>query len=150
LGRPAKKRKYAEGKAERKGQLQAEREYEKSIPLEMEFKRFLKDALAKIEPLEAVAITGMTIIIKGTIDTSEELLEKIKTPLLAASLISPILVPFLPLALYQQVPEKLKEVPDWAEWLLSFAMAYVLVKHGGQMFGLLDKGLKQVVSLMLS
>lgn len=150
MGRPAKKRCYAEAKATRKGQLQAEREMEKNISVEVEAKRFFKDALKKIEPLEAIAIAGMTIIIKGTIDSSEELLEKIKTPLLAVSLISPILVPFLPLALYAQVPEKIRETPEWAEWLLSFAMAYILVRHGGQMFGLLDKGLKQVVSLMLS
>lgn len=40
--------------------------------------------------------------------------------------------------------------PDWLDWLVSFTLAYIIIKHGGQLFGLAEKGLSGVLTLLLT
>jgi hypothetical protein len=39
--------------------------------------------------------------------------------------------------------------PDWQVWMASYAVAYLLVKQGGQLLGLLEGGLTKVVPMLL-
>jgi hypothetical protein len=44
---------------------------------------------------------------------------------------------------------KLIDLPDWQITLISFGLAYVIVKHAGALVGLLDKGLVGLCSMLL-
>jgi hypothetical protein len=57
---------------------------------------------------------------------------------------------------YVQVPEKAPETsaePDTQfqifTWLISFSLAYIIVRHAGQLIGLLDKGIGSVLGLLM-
>ena len=80
LGRPAKKRCRAEAKATRLGQLQAEYEFKKAHSITKKPEDFLeeqgKKLLDKLDPLETVAIVGMTVLVHGVIISSKPLMEK--------------------------------------------------------------------------
>lgn len=41
------------------------------------------------------------------------------------------------------------DVPEWFYWLLSFFIAFIVVKYGGQLLGLTEKGLKAIVPMFL-
>jgi len=168
MPRPPVKKTFKLAKAAELGKLQAQDEQEykgvKWIADMLPFlpEKYKKNTVLGIEHFLAqhaekipkgIAIFGMTIIIKGTIDASEELLEKIKHPLLAVASISPAMVPFMPLALLlETVPEEKRKVPDWAEWLVAFTLAYIIIEHGGQIIlGLSEsvKGLAGLVGFLL-
>lgn len=40
-------------------------------------------------------------------------------------------------------------IPDWQLWAASFFCAYIICKYGGQLVGLLEKGLTSVVPMLL-
>jgi hypothetical protein len=159
LGRPAKKRCRAESKATRLGQLQAEYEFKKAHSIAKKPEDFLeeqvKKTLDKLEPVDLVdlaAMLGMTYIVHGIIASSTELMEKVKVlqhpEFLLLGGFGILAAQYLPL------PEgTLKKVadatPDWFIWLESFTIAYIIVKHGGQLIGLLEKGLGTVVPMLL-
>jgi hypothetical protein len=167
LGRPAKKRCRAEAKATRLGQLQAEYQFKKAHSIAKKPEDFLeeqgKKLLDKLDPLETVAIVGMTVLVHGVIISSKPLVEKtvqaFTTPegylqgFLSAGLawvIPPESVPWLGKKL---VPEaKTLEslgVEEWQIWVISFTLAYIIIKHSGQLIGLMEKGLGSVVPMLL-
>lgn len=152
LGRPAKKRCYAEAKATRKGQLQAELEFHKKKPLEESAKEHIGKMIDRVEPFEVMAIIGTTIIVRGIISSTPALMEKVKIlqhpEFLLMGGIGVLAAQYLPLP-EGKLKEIVEETPDWFIWLESFAIAYIVVKHGGQLIGLLDKGLSSVVPLLL-
>jgi hypothetical protein len=77
MGRPAKRKKYWEGKKEEAGRLQARMEYEKKKPMQQRVLEWLQNN-AKIDPLEIAAVTGMTVLIHETILHDEIMLTRIK------------------------------------------------------------------------
>jgi len=84
-----------------------------------------------------IAIVGMTIIVKNTINQYEDLREGIKPLVVIGAAGKPPKGqkwrwkgPFQ----YELVGEAVKfegMFPDWADWLVAFALAYVLVEHFG-------------------
>lgn len=158
MGRPAKKRTYAEAKARRRGELQAEREMRRSEPIEDTLKEKGLKLLDRIDPFETAAILGTTFIVHGIIVASTDLLEKVES-----------YQHQMP-ELYKAFPEFEKRwrfehgqkeslvttatnivtgVPDYMVWLVSFSLAYVIIHHAGSLIGLLDKGIANVVPLLL-
>lgn len=168
MGRPAKKRTYVESKAKRRGELQAEYEFKKAHSATKKPLDFLeeegKNLLTKIDPFEAVAVLGTTYLIHGMIRSSDDLLKQIGKHPVSLALSDVWLSAFqavgafketVPLTqrnaediAYQSVLEGLG-ITDLQVWLISFALAYIIIKHAGSLIGLLDKGLMTVVSLLL-
>lgn len=156
MGRPAKKKRYAEAKATRKGELQAEYEFKKQhsiIKKPLDFlEENLKGAIAKVEPFDALAMVGMTYIVHGIIKGSPELMEKVKVlqypEFLLLGGFGVVAAQFLPLP-EGALKKAVEQTPDWFVWLESFAIAFIIVRHGGQLLGLMDRGLNAVVPLLL-
>jgi len=107
--------------------------------LEKDFPIWLRDRfgemLSKIDPIESLAIFGLTVIIKGVIDTSEEIRSKLH-----------------PFVTFGNIPEGYKSVfsgipfwydlvkddekyegmlPDALDWVAAFGLAFVIARHGG-------------------
>jgi len=147
---------YKQKKAEVKAELTAKTEYAAKL-----FKNKKITQKWLIEQLEKhtdkipkyAAIAGLTVLVKSTIDASEDLMSRAAVPMLALSAISPIMIPFMPAALMGTISaEEFKKIPDWAEWIVSFTIAYILIEHGGSIIGLLGSGsggLSSIISLLL-
>jgi len=157
LGRPAKKKKYAEAKAVRSGELQAEYQFKKAHSIAKKPLDFIEEhgskLLDKIEPLEAVAVIGLTVLVKHTIDSTEELLNKlqvIKSGKMKGLLIFRTEATTKFLEQYGYTAEGRGEgfFTDWQDWLISFCIAYIIIKHGGQLFGLMKDGAGTLVTVI--
>ena len=152
MGRPAKKKKYAEAKATRKGELQAERDFKRKQKPEETLQEYLESVMKRLDPFDAVAMVGMTYVVHGIIKGSPELMEKVKVlqhpEFLLLGGFGVIAAQYLPLP-EGALKKAVEATPDWFVWLESFAIAYIVIRHGGQLVGLLDKGLSAVVPLLL-
>lgn len=149
---PKKKTKVlAEKKAfgETLGKLKAEEHFAKTKKGQIRaVKTILRDMLKNVNPVDSIAIIGTTVLVKMTIDKSEELRGKLKGlrlehfPMIF-SLTEPI---------WEQLKQKEKNYegyfPDWTDWLISFAIAYVIVKHGGALFTALGSGMQGLTSII--
>ena len=177
MPRPPKKKTRVIAKARREGELTAEVEHEyKSVKFIADMIPFLpekykKNAVIWMKHLvekhinkipKGIAILGMTYIIKHLIDTSEELRGKVNLivkattqPLGGASLmielwgsISKGELPFI-----QEAVGKTEGIfPDWADWLIAFTLAYIIVEYGGQIalgIGSTVKSLSGIVGFLL-
>lgn len=94
-----------------------------------------------------IAIVGMTILVKKTIDTSEELrghMILVKQIVKAAPFGSvleyfPFLQLITPISTVvtagipkpEEMPKYEGMFPDWMDWLISFTLAYIIVEHFG-------------------
>lgn len=152
MGRPAKKRKYAEAKAARKGELQAERDFRRTKKPEESLRDYFDKLMERIDPFETAAILGMTFAVHGIIKGSPELMEKVKVlqhpEFLLLGGFGVIAAQYLPLP-EGALKKAAEQTPDWFIWLESFAVAYIIIRHGGQLLGLLEKGLSVVVPMLL-
>jgi len=82
-----------------------------------------------------IAIVGMTIVVKKTIDTSEELRDAIKPFIVFGQRLPGTKWRWKGPFQYELVGEAEKfegMFPDWADWLISFSLAYILVEHFGE------------------
>jgi hypothetical protein len=109
---------------------------------------------------EWIAIAGLTIVVKGTIDATEDLVTRVKRALSPIQQASPEeqqeLKAYFTETFQQNVPPQVlgklvgkyneqgrfEFLADWQEWLVAFSIAYILVKHGGQIIGLLGDVIK--------
>ena len=140
--------------------------------------RLIQDRLEKIidriDPLETVAVLGTTFIVKTMLlDRMEEVAKLYRgnvggipfgMGLIIESVrkegvtILAIKNPFTGEVIWEwTIGEKLSEsepeallggVPDWYQWIIAFAIAYMIVKHGGELFGAL-KGIGPIVGAMV-
>ena len=106
-------------------------------------------AIDRIDPLEAVAVLGMTIIVKQTLDTTATLKEKAQAMFQMHPTELGKLFGVPEIDLLGKPSKQLLALPDWSIWIVSFALAYCIIKFGGQLLGLLDKGLPAVVGMLL-
>jgi hypothetical protein len=173
MGRPAKKKVYVEEKARTKARLQAELEMHRKKPLEESTKEHIGkiiDNTKVLEIAEMVAVAGMTFVVHDVILGTEELLQKVGenyntfskayTTLTGNPSAGQILAGFsiptetlLALVGVNLTKDKTTAAPDMNlqvfMWLISFSLAYVIVKHAGQLLGLLDKGMGDILGLLL-
>ena len=118
-------------------------------------KHLLEEHLSEMP--KNVAILGMTIIVKNLIDKSEELRSLLPKPELKFR-VDPALPHFEPAwpvsLLFGTEKEKYEGMfPDWADWLISFSLAYIIVDHGGQIIlglGESVKGLTGMLAFLLA
>jgi hypothetical protein len=147
---------YHKALGETLGKLQAEFRFKHT---KKGFIKSLRDHIGKwidnTNPLELVAVGGMTFLVKYLIDTSEDLRGKLNTlGGLYGEFLTPIgktkMLTVLGRALgYTEVtPAQFEGMfPDWMDWLISFTIAYVIIKHGGQIFGLASNALGAIQNL---
>lgn len=159
MGRIAKKTPYWKGKMERKGQLQAEAEAAKNEPIIATVKKFLLGVIKK-DPFKLIAIVGTAIMVKSIIEANEEIAQKIAGMAMGAikdvksqtdwqSLLQwgwthGILSTFA--SSDKPTEEAVKTILDLPQveiiqWLISFAIAYIIVEHAGSLMGLTEKGM---------
>jgi hypothetical protein len=158
LGRPAKKRTYVEAKAAEKGKLQAQLEMHRKKPLEESFKEHVGKIIDRIDPFEAVAILGVTVIVHDVIKETPNLLDRVsKGPApedfwgqfvkqmgyAAGGIITPAIQVGAGQA-KETVTTLLHTENEAMLWLESYALAYILVHHAGQIFGLLGDTMKSL------
>lgn len=97
-----------------------------------------------INPVETFAILGLTFLIKQIIvENFEDRLVEITIPYWVRLLIPD----------YQKFERKMKEAMDkpqieMVEWLISFTIAYVIIKHGGALFTMMGEGAKSLTSIV--
>lgn len=123
------------------------------------FMRSLKDhfgkAVDRVEPLELFAVVGMTFIVKSAIDKSEELRGalKVSKSYWSGSIgIKKVAAVAEAYEISKQIDGYEGMFPDWTDWLISFAIAYVLVHHAGAILGLLGDlsvGISNIVGMFL-
>ena len=153
-----------------KSELQAQKEWNRKQPLFDKIKRFLGEHIKEIP--EWVAIAGMTILVKQVIEASEPLQAKaaegaVKLAGASADITKlafefqaiPSLVSSLGITVTEtsELQKAILEALDspqaeMLQWLLAFTIAYILVKHMGQIIGLLGDvvgGLTKIVPLLM-
>jgi len=169
LGRPAAKRSYAEAKAAEKGRLQAHTEHEaqtfsSSKKTMVWVKQFFEKHVSQIP--KGIAIIGVTYIVKGLIDTDEQLRAKYKvfkalttgvekaTGLPFSYLFSALESFGIPVGLMatQFIPgEMLPEetmTEELLDWIIAFSLAYIIVEHAGQIIVGLGEGVKALSGIL--
>lgn len=155
MGRPAKKRKYAEAKATRKGELQAEYEFKKEHSVNKKpldhLEQYFEGALSRIDPLEAIAVIGTTVLVKSGIEASTTLSKKVNAltflPLFGSAAAFPFELAISWSSAMQQLDTAKIPPAEWKKWLISFAIAYILIKTNS--LGLLEKSLSEVIAVFL-
>jgi len=140
--RPPKKKTRVLAKAQREGELKAEIEHINKVfknkkHLKAWFTLRLQHLLEKIEPLKALAILGTTILIKSGIEWSEIAAEELfkKNSLIRTLMRMANPFWFLAEGYIPEAPEQIKEALDQPhveviQWIISFAVAYLIVEHG--------------------
>lgn len=108
-------------------------------------------------PAQLAAIIFLTVIVKGIISTTESYGRRVQAyfeagmtiPFLLGTPLASAITPFLWPA---ETPKK-----SWTEelftWGISFSIAWLIIKHGGQIIGLLGDvkgGLTQIVGFLLA
>lgn len=129
----------------------AELKFKKSSKgLELSLREHVGKAIDRLDPLDTAAVFGVTLIVKNLIDKSEELRGALipitrgrewTINVFGSAIKGTALFPFS-LLLPASEAEKGYEgmFPDWMDWIIAFAIAYVIVKHGGQLLGLMKEG----------
>lgn len=171
MPRPPIRKTRVLAKAQREGEHKADTEHAyKSVKFIADMLPFLpekykKNAILWMKSLvekhlhripKAVALIGMTLIVKNVIHTTDSLAAKVaeiagKHPVLFA--VTPFVTVAAQLTAEYFAAGKVKEediVPEWAEWLVAFAIAYVIIEHGGQILNFGQQGLAALVGLMLA
>ena len=164
---PPKKKKKAkrleiEARATSRGMELGKADAHKKKSLIDSAKEHLGHWIDNVDPLELTATLGLTVIIHGLVVASTDLLTKVE----AYQHEMPEMYKAFPElekrwlfehgqkeSLVTTVTGITKAIPDWGIWLTSFSIAYILVKHGGQVFGMLGEGiggLGKIVGLMLA
>lgn len=117
-------------------------------------------AVDRIDPMETVATIGLTILIKQLIDTSEDIRGQIKSIgglygeyYLFGQRGTWLRIVANVIGLKEADAEKYEGFfPDYMDWLIAFTLAYIIIRHGGSLFGLMKEGmgtLKIVIMALL-
>lgn len=158
MGRAAVVKNYKEGKARKRGELQAQIEYDRKKPLD--FKSIITDALKKIDALELLAVSGLTVAVHGLIITTADWLQKAQSFGISFTRGLDLSDFFYNGFIWvrEQItgehintPEEPKE-DFWQEmmvWITSFVIAFIVVRQAGQLMGLVEKGLMTVIPFFL-
>lgn len=119
---------YWKEKLSTKGRMQAEYEMIKNKPLSVTAQEFIDSAIEKLDPFEATAILGTTVIVKQGLDWSTVLVQALKG--VEGSMIWKSLpwMKFIPKQEGVSTKELLGQ-NELFEWVLSFSIAYVIVRH---------------------
>lgn len=158
MTRPAKKKIMAEAYFRKSAELKATIDRAKKEPIAL----WLKDRVAamsdNIEPIQGLAVIGMTFVIHGIVLRTEDVMKTITDPASRGGL--GIGGTAGPTGMTQEQINKLfgttftlpppQTAQDtWEIWAISLAIAYIVVTQAGALVGLLGSGLQQIVPLFL-
>jgi len=123
-------------------------------PWQESLKEHLGHWIDNIQPIDLAAISAGTWLVHEIIINSPELQAKASQYVLAGSLLGLSGV-FLQAGLDVFMPTKPKEpLPDdWKIWVVSFFVSFIIVRHGGQLLGLMKEGagsLSTVIGALLA
>ena len=165
LGRPPVKSTKACAMAKRKGELEAETKFYDKQPLTKKLKRLLWKKIEEVDPIEVAALLAGTYLVKQVIEASEEITAIViakasyikNNPKIGGAwalsgiiagplggVISTVLMPEDPIAKETYLKAMDTVTVEGIEWVLSFVIAYLLVKHGGEIIGMLTDGGKNI------
>lgn len=145
-------------------------------PWQESLKEHLGHWIDGINPLDLAAICATTYLIHGVVITSTTLMQTItnyvtKTPegigLIFGSAVAPFFgIPGIVVHYLQQMInisnfskteqnqiKAFSQTTDFMIWIVSFALAYILIKHGGALIGMLGSeagSISKIVGLMLA
>ncbi len=150
MPRPAKKKTEVLSEAQETGRLRAQKKFSKTEPFLDKLKPYLMQILHRIDPLEAIAIFGTTIIIKQGINWTEDMFKDVNVTWLMRFILSPvgaagqysfefvneILKKGQAGSLSADETKTLKDLlgtpqAEILQWLVSFSAAYIIVHHFG-------------------
>lgn len=125
--------KVRETKALTKAELQATKEWkERKSNIGFQLKEYLGDIARRIDPLEMVAVGGMTIIIYRALEDIPEVTERIGELLLIPASLG-MFWAFVPAFFWKVFPEitnpKDIETPESLKWLMAFVVSFIIVRH---------------------
>lgn len=158
MPRPPIKKTRVLAKAQRLGELMAERQFHKNKSLEESFREHIGKMIDRLDPIEAMAVGSSTLLIHQFILKDTATLTKVANAFstLTYAATQPWMVWLQGMTSYlgfgwlfggppqMKTDESLTGNPTLDQlmlWLLSFVIAVMLVKYGGQIFGMLGKGL---------
>ena len=150
MGRPAVKKSYKEAKAAEKGRLQAAAEAHRKKSLEESAKEHIGKIIdnTKVSDIaEIMAAIGLTPMVEQVIKNAPNIASAVHNIFLG-ELTWPLAFVF-PLNMFLPVQQYKKPEESVFTWLISFSVAYIIVRHAGQLIGLLEKGLTSIVPLLL-
>lgn len=150
MGRPAKKKAYWESKKAEAGKLQADLEHQKKLIKKMGIFEFIESkivgALDRLDPMETVAIAATTYIVHGVVmdikgipERIDELLKKAPQTMAGTPILGKTLSTF---GFVQGAGASVEDTKEIYYWALSFVIGFILVRHGGQIIGLMGDVLK--------
>lgn len=153
---PTKRKKEKQlAEARRRGELDAELKFHKNKPLIESAREHIGKLIDRIQidPLEIVAVAGMTIAIHQFIESTPSVMKYALSgtnfPFIDIGL---IIVNQLGLNSPQAEADALKKAisnNEWLVWLMSVALAYILVHNAGALIGLLNGGIEKIVPFLL-
>lgn len=165
MGKPAKKKSRVEAKARRKGELQAEDEKRfafldgrrKLSSRALSFFEYVKPQLDVIP--KWIAYVGTAILVKKVIHESDEFMSRVNELIGKPTGVGITAAPATLLA-KQLAPKLFGEpadigegmLPEVWEWIISFAIAYIIVEHAGAIISALGDiagSLSKLVGLFL-
>lgn len=163
---PSMKRVAKLAEAEELGKLRAQLKAHQKKPLEESAREHIGHLIdnLQIDPMEIVSVIGTTALVHAIIINSEELLKRasqtkfssytIGTSIL---LLGPIQAPIQLLAEWLtgtaaksslEVIQALGLENDWEIWLLSFALAYIIVHNAGMIIAGIGSGIGNLTTLI--
>lgn len=113
------------------------------------FKDHIGRMIDNISLLDVAAVATGTVLIHGLILASPELKNKAQT-FIPIGILGAAGIPYTMVwqEFFPGKAEPLKD--DWPYWIAAFFIAFILVKNGAQILGLLDKGMSAIVGMMLA
>lgn len=142
-----------EAEARAQGELLGQYKAHSKKPWDTSLKEHLGHWIDNINPLDLAAMGAGTVIIHSLIINSPALMQQAKSYAPSAILTGLLGVTVQAIEEYYRGPVvKLPDplTDDWKYWVASYFCAFILVRHGGNIFGLLEGGLAKIVGLMLA
>lgn len=131
------------------GELKALLHFKKTkAGMELSFREHLGKIIDRLDVLEAIAILGLTYLIKQVlIENFEDKIAEIAT---GKTLIPALIRKYTPLETLETALKATADIPqiELMEWLLSFCIAYIIIKHGGALFTMLGEGAKSLTGIV--
>jgi hypothetical protein len=163
MPRPPVKKTRRLAEAKREGELRAELKMHKKKPITESIKEHVGKAIDRVDPLEAVAVLGLTPLVKVVIldplngfakamsGFTQERASAWDYHLSSFWAFFDITESGLPEWLKSQGKSGLPQgfsFPDWQIWLVSFAVSYLIIKHAGAILQAGVTGIKSLTGLV--
>lgn len=151
MPRIPKRKTYWIGKKAEQGRLQAQREADRKKPIQEKIIELFQKL--HVNPLELAAAGGLAVLIHQYITNSKELRERLQGDIANPDTEHAWIMLLFKGAIESvttaggEVISKLVYNNDALIWLVSFGIAYFMIRQGGAVLGLLGQGIGGVVKM---